>query len=103
MLLLEDVIIYNFKLVIFTLSAYHIITSIVAIFFTDYSVTFYEKVYGFRFRNNKQLLLSFKPWAALAIFAGLAGFLLFSDIYRYRPLAFFFLILIGLRISFCFL
>tara|TARA_Y100000310_G_scaffold78020_1_gene74594 strand:+ start:4591 stop:5001 length:411 start_codon:yes stop_codon:yes gene_type:complete len=98
-----DFVFLNLKIAIFILSLYHTVTAIIAIFFTNFSTKFYEWMYGFHFRGNDQLLLSFKPWGTFALFSGLIGFIFWWDPIKYQLLSYPFIILLLFRVSYRFI
>lgn len=56
------------------LSVYHVWTGGVSFFAPEFALRFYRAAYGCDPQERRQLLLVLRPWGALAIFAGLAGF-----------------------------
>jgi hypothetical protein len=56
------------------ISVYHLWTGGVSFFAPDFALHFYRAAYGCDPQERRQLLLVLRPWGALAIFAGLAGF-----------------------------
>lgn len=82
---------------LFLFSLYHIITGIVAIFTSNFALRFYKTIYGFEPTETKQLLLTFKPWGALALTVGIIGFFVFSNINVYYPLLLAFSVLLLIR------
>lgn len=56
------------------LSIYHVWTGAVSFFAPEFALRFYRAAYGCDPQERRQLLLVLRPWGALAIFAGLAGF-----------------------------
>lgn len=68
---------------LFLFSLYHILTGIVSVFFPEYSLKFYKKIYGFNPKETKQLLMTFKPWGNLALAVGFIGFIVLFDLNKY--------------------
>lgn len=61
------------------LSAYHLWSGGISFFAPEFALRFYRAAYGCEPKERSHLLLILRPWGALAIFAGLAGFVAFFD------------------------
>jgi hypothetical protein len=59
------------------LSAYHVWSGGISFFAPSFALRFYRAAYGCEPTERRHLLLILRPWGALAIFAGLAGFVAF--------------------------
>lgn len=66
------------------LSGYHIVTGIVSMFFPEFAMEFYKKLYHCEPLKRDDLFLIMKPWGALAAFAGIVGCYAASDPVRYE-------------------
>lgn len=77
---------------LFLFALYHIITGIVSVFFSDFSIKFYRILYGFQPIEEKQLKMTFKPWGSFAICVSVVGFITLTNLEKY------FLILIPLAV-----
>lgn len=82
---------------LFLFSLYHVITGIVAIFFSKFALRFYKILYGFDPIETEQLMLTFKPWGALALVVGIIGFFTFMRLDLYYPIFLAFIILLFIR------
>lgn len=78
-------------------SFYHVITGIISVFFPNFSLKFYKKIYGLQPPETKQLLMTFKPWGGLSITAGIVGFIVLTDIDRNYLFLFSFFVLLAIR------
>jgi hypothetical protein len=56
------------------LSAYHVITGLLSFSAPRLALKFYRGAYGCNPIERRHLLIILRPWGALAVFAGLAGF-----------------------------
>ena len=61
------------------LSAYHVWTGAISFFAPRFALRFYRGMYGCDPVERRHLSLVMRPWGALAIFAGLAGFAAFIE------------------------
>ncbi len=85
-------------LVIF--SIYHIIQGIMSVFFSEKAIKFNEKLYGYRPKETKQLIMNLKPWGSLALAVGVIGLIVALDINKYFIFLLVFAFLLGLRIGY---
>ena len=88
---------------LFLFSLYHIITGMVSIFFPNFSLKLYKKIYGFEPKETKQLLLTFKPWGNLALTIGIIGFITLYNIYIFYPILFALGLLLIIRVWYRFI
>jgi hypothetical protein len=86
------------KIFLYIFSIYHMITGIVSMFFPDFAMSFYKILYGYDPIERKHVSLIFKPWGALAAFAGLTGLFAAGNPERYRGVVLSLIILLILRI-----
>ena len=56
------------------LSAYHVATGLISFSAPQLALKFYRSAYGCEPVERRHLLIILRPWGALAVFAGLAGF-----------------------------
>jgi hypothetical protein len=56
------------------LSSYHVATGLLSFAAPDMALRFYRGAYGCNPIEHRHLLIILRPWGALAVFAGLAGF-----------------------------
>lgn len=68
---------------LYLFSTYHVVTGIVSMFFPDFAMSFYKTLYGYDPVERTHLRLIFKPWGALAFFAGFVGLFCATDPQRY--------------------
>jgi hypothetical protein len=61
------------------LSGYHLWTGAISFFAPEFALRFYRGMYGCEPVERRHLLIVMRPWGALAIFAGLAGFGVFFE------------------------
>jgi len=80
------------------LAADHLTTGLAGVFFPKRSAGLYQRLFGARFPADSPVVAVLRPWGALGVFAGLAGFLPLYDPLRYRPILFALLILVALRV-----
>ena len=80
------------------LSAYHLFTGIVSMFFPYFAMEFYKRFYSCTPPDREDLFLILKPWGALAAFAGIAGFFAAADPDRYRGVILGLILLLAYRI-----
>lgn len=80
------------------LSAYHLFTGIVSMFFPKFAMDFYKRFYSCTPPDREDLFLILKPWGALAVFAGIAGFYAAADPGRYRGVILGLILLLAFRI-----
>lgn len=83
---------------LFLFSLYHIFTGLVSIFFPNFSLHFYKKIYGFEPKEKKQLLMILKPWGNLALTVGIIGFITLYYLQTFYPMLFAFGLLLTIRI-----
>lgn len=57
------------------LSAYHVATGLLSFCAPNLALRFYRGAYGCNPTERRHLLIILRPWGALAVFAGLAGFI----------------------------
>lgn len=57
------------------LSAYHVATGLISFTAPQLALKFYRGAYGCEPVERRHLLIILRPWGALAVFAGLAGFI----------------------------
>lgn len=79
-------------------SIYHLFTGIVSVFFSEFALKFYKKIYGFEPKETKLLKMNLKPWGNLALNLGVIGFIIFFNIDRYFLILFAFAFLLIIRI-----
>lgn len=72
-----------FSLNLILLSADHLFTGALAMFFPKRAVKTYAKLFGAEIPETKEYLVILKPWGALGIFAGLVGLLPVFDPKKY--------------------
>ncbi len=80
------------------LSAYHLFTGVVSMFFPDFAMKFYKWFYSCEPPEREDLFLILKPWGALAAFAGIAGLYAAGDPFRYRGVVLGLILLLSFRI-----
>jgi hypothetical protein len=80
------------------LSGYHIFTGIVSMFFPEFAMGFYKKLYRCEPLKRADLFLIMKPWGALAAFAGIVGCYAASDPVRYEGVIWALILLLVFRI-----
>jgi hypothetical protein len=68
---------------LYLLSSYHLVTGIVSVCFPGFAMSFYKALYAYDPVERQHIWLVLKPWGALAIFAGVAGFYAARDPQRY--------------------
>ena len=85
-------------LVIF--SVYHIIQGIMSVFYSEKAIKFNEKLYGYKPKETKQLIMNLKPWGSLALAIGVIGLIVALDINKYFIFLLAFAFLLGLRIGY---
>lgn len=85
---------------LFFFSLYHVITGIVSVFFSDFALKFYKKIYGFQPKETVQLKMTFKPWGNFALITGFIGFIVLSDLDKYLMILFPFALLLIIRIGY---
>jgi len=85
------------RIYLFILSAYHLFTGVVSMFFPDFAMTFYKWFYGCEPPDREDLFLILKPWGALAAFAGIAGFCAAGDPIRYKGVVLGLILLLSYR------
>ena len=61
------------------LSVYHVWTGAISFFAPRFALRFYRGMYGCDPVERRHLTLVMRPWGALAIFAGLSGFVAFIE------------------------
>jgi len=94
-----DIIEANLIAMMTLFGTYHLITGIVSMFFPRFSIRFYKGLYDFgEFKDNQQMILSFKPWGALAFSIGIMVMIFISDPVKYRLLTLPVLVLVLLRV-----
>ena len=72
-----------FTLNLILLSADHLFTGTLAMFFPMKAVKMYKNIFGAEIPETKEYLVILKPWGALGIFAGLVGLLPIFDPKKY--------------------
>jgi hypothetical protein len=87
---------------LFLFSLYHVLTGIVSVFFSDYSLKIYAKIYGYQPKEKKQLLMTFKPWGTMAIGIGLIGFITLMSLEIYSLMLIAFIVVLGVRAGYRF-
>jgi hypothetical protein len=87
---------------LFLFSLYHLITGIVSVFFSNFAIKFYKKLYGFQPKETKQLKMTLKPWGSFAICVGFVGFIILLNIQKYFLFLIPFSILLVIRIGYRF-
>lgn len=87
---------------LFLFSLYHILTGVVSVFFSEYSLKIYKKIYGYHPKETKQLVMTFKPWGTMAIGLGLAGFITLVNLEIYYLMLFAFIGVLGIRAGYRF-
>ena len=80
------------------LSAYHVFTGIISFFFPEQALSFYKKLYGCNPIERKHLVIVLKPWGALAVFAGIAGFFAALDSGKYKGVVAGLALLLAMRV-----
>jgi hypothetical protein len=83
---------------LYVLSAYHLFTGMVSMFFPGFAMTFYKWFYKCEPPDREDLYLILKPWGALAAFAGIAGLYAAGDPVRYRGVILGLILLLSFRI-----
>lgn len=83
---------------LYILSAYHLFTGMVSMFFPDFAMTFYKWFYSCEPPDREDLFLILKPWGALAAFAGIAGLYAAGDPIRYKGVILGLILLLSFRI-----
>jgi len=81
-------------------SIYHIIQGVISVFFSREAIKFNEKLYGYRPRETKELIMNLKPWGSLAFVVGITGLIVALDINKYFIFLLAFASLLGLRIGY---
>lgn len=76
----------------------HLITGLVATFFTSTAKRWFHGLYGLALPNNGYIDLLLKPWGSLGAFTGLVGLVVLSDIGRYKLFLLLFVGLLALRL-----
>lgn len=82
---------------LYILSAYHLFTGMVSMFFPDFAMTFYKWFYSCEPPDREDLFLILKPWGALAAFAGIAGLYAADDPTRYKGVVLGLILLLSFR------
>lgn len=83
---------------LYLFSTYHVVTGVVSMFFPGFAMSFYKTLYGYDPVERTHLRLIFKPWGALAFFAGVVGLFCANDPQRYVGVVVGLAMLHGLRI-----
>ena len=73
------------RAVLALLAGYHLLTGVVAVWFPDWSFSFYDQLYHFDPRDTAQYRLILKPWGAYALFTGAVLVPACVDPRRLRP------------------
>lgn len=82
------------------LSTYHLASGVLSFFFGEAALRFYKAFYGTDPVERRHLLLILKPWGALSICVGLAGWSAVPDPARHRGVVLAILVLLLLRITY---
>ena len=82
------------------LSTYHLASGVLSFFFGEAALRFYKAFYGTDPVERRHLLLILKPWGALSICVGLAGWSAVPDPTRHRGVVLAILVLLLLRITY---
>tara|TARA_Y100000310_G_C20701023_1_gene829892 strand:- start:1353 stop:1769 length:417 start_codon:yes stop_codon:yes gene_type:complete len=88
---------------LFLFSIYHVFTGVISVFFSEYSLKFYKKIYGHQPKETKQLIMTFKPWGTMAIGIGFAGIIILFNLKKYSLLLIAFIAILGIRAGYRFL
>jgi hypothetical protein len=82
------------------ISTYHVASGLLSFFFSDAAMRFYKAFYGTDPAERRHLLLILKPWGALSICAGVAGWSAVPDPHTHRGVVLAILVLLALRITY---
>ncbi len=82
---------------LFLFSLYHVLTGVVSVFLSEYSLKIYKKIYGYHPKETKQLVMTFKPWGTMAIGLGVVGFIALFNLEVYYLMLIAFIVVLGIR------
>ena len=82
------------------ISTYHVASGVLSFFFSGAAMRFYKAFYGTDPVERRHLSLILKPWGALSICAGIAGWSAVPDPHTHRGVVLAILVLLVLRIAY---